>query len=496
VPDVAEVDLLPLAPPAFALGAGDLIGPAPPPNAATLVLRIVGSPEGTAVLPLESSGDSEEYALAVASIADLCFGMSASRFATLLPRSPSPADVDSAMSSLAISHDASWPTPNNRVQSVLTVLRRRNPQAILRGDWTFRGQRFHVVESRDARLATRPGPIVHSSSPTALLRTRSRSADLVEPPLDFERAVLAKLPALEARARKPLRAAFVSDETTFRPLHLVPTRRVGLVSLQLAYDLLEEGTLSPASLHEVIDAADLAAAASLDLDLEGAEIVVTGIGAGPGSADGPAVFSLDDVAGRADAGTPPIAFVHEVTRDDAAALQRCAGVVAIRGGLTGEAAIMARALGIPCITSGAALTIGPQGARSATSVINHGEMVTIDGKTGLLLRGIVPRMLCTNESVERVLGALPREVFVRARGAADVASAATLGARGVVVVRGAADVAVIGAAARSRGLEVAAEPGVDPTALSEAGAALRSADGLVSCAVDATLPTRLSLLGR
>jgi phosphohistidine swiveling domain-containing protein len=493
--DVSELDLLELAPAAFVLGPGDGAAPTPPSEATALVVRVVGSPEGTAVLPLTPSDDGEEYALAVASIAELCFGMSPSRFANLVPRSPSPDDVDRAMSGLAISHDASWPARDGRTSSVIATLRRRYRDASLRGDWVREGQLFHVVESRDARHGTRPGSIVHSSSPTALLRARKRSADLAVAPDGFQQAVLDLLPALEARAARPLRTVFVSEAGAFRALHLVPMRRVGIVSLLLANDLLDEGTLSAASLHTVIDAADLAAAAALDLDLRGAEVVVAGIGAGPGAADGPAVFSLGEVAAHADAGRPPIVFVHEVTREDAAALQRCAGVVAIRGGLTGEAAIMARALGIPCITSGAALALLPEGARAATTTIGHGEMVTIDGKTGVLVRGIVPRLLRASDAISRVIQALPRSVFVRARVAADVASAVALGAGGVLVVRSALDVGAVGEAARAAGLALAAEPGVDRAALVAAGLEPIPPEGLVSCAVDATLATRLSLLG-
>jgi phosphohistidine swiveling domain-containing protein len=494
--EVSELDLLDLAPAAFVLGPGGGAAPSPPPEATALVLRVIGSPEGTVVVPLASRGDGEEYALAVASVADLCFGMSPSRFANLLPRAPSPEDVDRAMSSLAISHDASWPARDGRPSAVVALLRRRYPVASQRGDWVHEGQRFHVVESRDPRLGTRPGPILHSSSPTALLRARQRSADLSEGPHSFEPQVLGEIPALEARAARSLRAVFVSEGEALRLLHLVPTRRVGVVSLELAHDLLDEGAIGAESLHAVIDAADLAAAAPLDLDLAGAEVVVTGIGAGPGAADGPAVFSLGEVTSHAEAGQPPILFVHEVTREDAAALRRCAGIVAIRGGLTGEAAIMARALGIPCITSGAALALQPDGARSASTTIGHGEMVTIDGKTGVLVRGVVPRLLRTKESVSRVLAALPRHVFVRARVVADVASARALGAEGVLVVRTSADVAAVGLAARAAGLGIATEPGVDPGPLLAAGLELVPSEGLVSCAVDATLATRLSLLGR
>jgi phosphohistidine swiveling domain-containing protein len=494
--DVTELDLLDLAPAAFVLRPGEGAPPPPPSDATALVLRVVGSPEGTAVLPLSRDGDGEAYALGVASIAELCFGMSTSRFGNLLPRTPTVEDVDRAMSSLATSHDASWPARDGRTNSVVSVLRRRHPDALLRGDWVHAGQLFHVVESRDARQGTRPGPIVHSSSATALLRARQRSADLVDAPAEFERAVLARLPALEARAARPLRGVFVSEKGELRALHLIPSRRVGAVSLQLANDLLDEGTLSADGLHTVIDAADLAAAAPLDLDLRGAEIVVTGVGAGPGSADGPAVFSLAEVASQADAGRPPIVFVHEVTREDATALQRCAGVVAIRGGLTGEAAIMARALGIPCITSGSALALTPEGARSATTIIGHGEMVTVDGKTGVLIRGIVPRQLRTSESVARVIDALPRRVFVRARAPADVSSAVALGAAGVLVAGAHVDVMAIGEAARAAGLAVALASGVDGAPLVAAGVEITPSEGIVSCAVDATLATRLSLLGR
>jgi pyruvate,orthophosphate dikinase len=126
-------------------------------------------------------------------------------------------------------------------------------------------------------------------------------------------------------------------------------------------------------------------------------------------------------------------FVHEVTKDDADALRAAAGIVTVRGGLTGEAAVMARALSKPCIASGSAMTLTESEVRGGGATIRPGDAITLDGKTGLIVAGFVPRKLGSlSPEVARVLALLPNEnVLVRSRTAADVATAKNLGAGGV-----------------------------------------------------------------
>jgi pyruvate,water dikinase len=64
------------------------------------------------------------------------------------------------------------------------------------------------------------------------------------------------------------------------------------------------------------------------------------------------------------------------------AIRRAAAVVTDAGGMTCHAAIVSRELGVPCVV----------GARTATTMLRDGEIVTVDGATGVVVEGdlVVP----------------------------------------------------------------------------------------------------------
>ena len=65
------------------------------------------------------------------------------------------------------------------------------------------------------------------------------------------------------------------------------------------------------------------------------------------------------------------------TPDWVPVMRRAAGLVTDGGGMTCHAAIVSRELRIPCVV----------GARTATKVLRDGELVTVDGQKGQVLRG-------------------------------------------------------------------------------------------------------------
>jgi phosphoenolpyruvate synthase/pyruvate phosphate dikinase len=114
-----------------------------------------------------------------------------------------------------------------------------------------------------------------------------------------------------------------------------------------------------------------------------------GLGASPGIAEGVLV-----VAGT----TPPdnesqafILLCNEGGKEDLRLLSKAVGVLALRAGLTGDIAIMARALGKPCVVSCAALSLR-NGALWRTLASGSGDveaervsiktLVRLDGGTG------------------------------------------------------------------------------------------------------------------
>ena len=104
--------------------------------------------------------------------------------------------------------------------------------------------------------------------------------------------------------------------------------------------------------------------------------LVTGLAASPGVASGRVrVLASPADGSRFENGE---VLVAPMTNPDwVPTIRRAAAVVTDGGGMTCHAAIVARELGVPCIV----------GARTATTVLRDGEVVTVDGRDGTVCLG-------------------------------------------------------------------------------------------------------------
>ena len=119
----------------------------------------------------------------------------------------------------------------------------------------------------------------------------------------------------------------------------------------------------------------IAAAPPEDAGTRG-EVLVRGLGASPGRATG-AVRVLHSPAEGAEL-LPGEVLVAPMTNPDwVPVLRRAGALVTDGGGMTCHAAIVTRELGVPCVV----------GARTATSVLRTGTMVTVDGRAGEVIAG-------------------------------------------------------------------------------------------------------------
>jgi pyruvate,water dikinase len=108
------------------------------------------------------------------------------------------------------------------------------------------------------------------------------------------------------------------------------------------------------------------------------EELVRGLGASPGLAHGAARLLRDPSEGAALIDGEVL--VAPMTNPDwLPTLRRAAAVVTDGGGITCHAAIVSRELGIPCVVA----------ARTATTAIRTGDMITVDGTQGVVRRGAV-----------------------------------------------------------------------------------------------------------
>lgn len=129
------------------------------------------------------------------------------------------------------------------------------------------------------------------------------------------------------------------------------------------------------------------------------ELLAKGMGASPGTATGEIVFRSEDAIALAAQGKSVILVRIETTPEDVPGMKVAAGIVTTRGGITGDAAIVARSLGKPCIASCAPLRVD-YGSNSLTvwrdstsddddddRVLKKGDVITIDGGKGEIWTG-------------------------------------------------------------------------------------------------------------
>lgn len=119
------------------------------------------------------------------------------------------------------------------------------------------------------------------------------------------------------------------------------------------------------------------------------QLLVKGLGASPGRAHGPIAFSGAATIALAAKGTPAIFVCIEAGAEDADGVRACAALVTTRGGVTGDGAIMARALGKPCLTSCGAVIVRVRDKLLEVGdvTVREGDLVTLDASNGALYVG-------------------------------------------------------------------------------------------------------------
>ncbi|MEO3751263.1 pyruvate, phosphate dikinase [Streptomyces sp. B6B3] len=121
--------------------------------------------------------------------------------------------------------------------------------------------------------------------------------------------------------------------------------------------------------------------------------LATGIPASPGAAVGAAVFDSATATARAAEGEAVILVRRETNPDDLNGMLAARGILTSRGGKTSHAAVVARGMGTTCVCGAEELDVDPVRRRLTTSdgtVVNEGDVLSIDGGTGDVYPGELP----------------------------------------------------------------------------------------------------------
>lgn len=209
--------------------------------------------------------------------------------------------------------------------------------------------------------------------------------------------VWAELAAVAARLERHF-ADLVDIEFTVEDgrlwvLQARPAKRSPRAALRVAVDLAEDPEVPLDRAGAVERCRHL-----LDADRWGAVAaggeppvpVVEGLGAAPGRAVGVLCVDLDRAEQLAVEGVDVVLARRETSPSDVPALAGAAGLVTALGGLVSHAAVVARDWGLPAVVGAAELRLLPGGIEGPGGFVAEGEVVTVDGDAGRLLRGAHP----------------------------------------------------------------------------------------------------------
>jgi pyruvate, orthophosphate dikinase len=141
--------------------------------------------------------------------------------------------------------------------------------------------------------------------------------------------------------------------------------------------------------------------------LEAASVLTQGIGASPGHAYGVAILDADRAAAIASGGEPVILMRPTTSPQDIRGMLSAKAIVTARGGALSHAAVVSRALDIPCVVGCESLEIDLEARRFATGGkrFDEGTPLSVDGATGKVYSGVLPLLASANvgDDIDRLL---------------------------------------------------------------------------------------------
>jgi len=170
--------------------------------------------------------------------------------------------------------------------------------------------------------------------------------------------------------------------------------------------------------------------------------LATGLPASPGAASGQAVFDADRAETLGKKGIKLILVREETKPEDIHGFFAAQGILTSRGGKTSHAAVVARGMGKPCVAGAEGIQVdaGMRVAFIGDQVIKEGDLITIDGSSGRVFRGEVPKVEPDfSTALETLLGWADGLAGIAVRANADTpgdaARALRYGARGIGLCR-------------------------------------------------------------
>ena len=170
-------------------------------------------------------------------------------------------------------------------------------------------------------------------------------------------------------------------------------KRTARAAVKVAVDLVNEKMISKEEAVLMVEPKQLDALLHPTFtaqSLKSGKVVATGLAASPGAGTGKIYFNATDVIENKKKGIDSLLVRLETSPEDIEGMNSSKGVLTIRGGMTSHAAVVARGMGICCVSGASSIVINEEEKTlkmSDGTIYKEGDYLSIDGSTGNVYAG-------------------------------------------------------------------------------------------------------------
>src|SRR5476649_921380 len=169
-------------------------------------------------------------------------------------------------------------------------------------------------------------------------------------------------------------------------------KRTAAAALKFSVDMVKEKLIDweTAILRNPADQLEQLLAPIFDLaEVKKAQVIATGLPAGPGAATGKIYFNADRAVQAAEKGEKVLLVRVETSPEDLRGMIAAEGIRTARGGVSSHTALVARQMGKVCVCGASALQVDYDKKTVSVSgqTFNEGDFLSIDGTAGTVYAG-------------------------------------------------------------------------------------------------------------
>ena len=198
---------------------------------------------------------------------------------------------------------------------------------------------------------------------------------------------------LEAHYRDMQDVEFTVERGRLWMLQTRSGKRTTRAAMKIAVDMVQEGLIDEEEAVARIEPPSLDQLLHPTIDPRVERVVIgSGLPASPGAAVGEIAFTAEEAVAAEAEGRKVILVRVETSPEDIHGMHAAEAILTTRGGMTSHAAVVARGMGIPCVVGAGAMRADLRNGQLICPggiVLRKGDVITVDGSSGHVLKGRV-----------------------------------------------------------------------------------------------------------